>query len=207
MISSRAKLLLCLLAIASLLPTVLGESLLSSLSLALCGIVRGIQVFVGILALALFMIGGTMYAVAHFIPTSVDFRKSLQGWSSAMVIGGVIGLVVVIIAPALVNLFAGFSTAVGGSAITAGCSGGAASSSTGTGGSGGTGSTASCSGSCQGSCPAGQIASCTWTCTLSSGPGAACGNAGACTTGTPSGLTITGTCTNGAPCTRLSCAT
>jgi hypothetical protein len=114
---SKLRVLMYLLAVSSIVSTVYGESLLSSLSLALCGIIGGIRTFVGILAIALFLIGGVLYAVAHFIPTSVDFRKSLQGWSTAMIVGGIIGLVVVIIAEPLVTTFAGFSTAAGGSSI------------------------------------------------------------------------------------------
>ena len=114
---NKLKVLLYLLAASSVMSTVFGDSILSSISLTLCGIIQGIRTFVGILAIALFLIGGVLYAVAHFIPTSVDFRKSLQGWSTAMIIGGIIGLIVVIIAQPLVTLFAGFSSAGGGSSI------------------------------------------------------------------------------------------
>lgn len=114
---SKLKVLLYLLTISSIVSTVFGESLLSSLSMTLCGIIDGIRTFVGILAIALFLIGGVLYAVAHFIPTSVDFRKSLTGWSTAMIVGGIIGLIVVIIAQPLVTTFAGFSTSVGASSI------------------------------------------------------------------------------------------
>lgn len=129
MISARTKVLLYSLAIASLFHVVIGESLLSSLSMTLCGIVQGVQTFVGILALALFMIGGVMFAIAHFIPTSVDFRKSMQGWSSAMIVAGIVGIIVVIIAQPLVLLFAGFAVPLGAPAIGfAGCSASAAAS-------------------------------------------------------------------------------
>jgi hypothetical protein len=46
-----------------------------------------------------------MYAIAHFLPPSVEFRKSLTGWSTAMITGGIIGLIVVIIAPSVVQMF------------------------------------------------------------------------------------------------------
>jgi hypothetical protein len=51
----------------------------------------------------------------HFIPTSVDFRKSMQGWSSALIIGGLVGLIVVILAVPIVNMIGGFAAAGGGS--------------------------------------------------------------------------------------------
>ena len=95
--------------------------LTSLLTSELCGIVYSIQSVVGVLALALFLIGGVMYAIAHFLPPSVDYRKNLIGWATAMITGGVIGLIVVIIAPMLVNMFAGASASVGGAAIPLGC--------------------------------------------------------------------------------------
>lgn len=111
---NRMKVMLYLLTATSVFSTAFGQSLLSSLSVTLCGIVAGIQLFIGILAIALFLIGGVLYAVAHFIPTSVDFRKSMQTWATAMIIGGIIGLIVVIIAQPLVTLIGGFSSAAGG---------------------------------------------------------------------------------------------
>ncbi len=111
---NKLRLLLYVLTATSVISTVFGESLLSSLSVTLCGFIQGIRNVIGILAMALFLIGGVLYSVAHFIPTSVEFRKSLQGWSTAMIIGGIIGLIVVIIAAPLVTLFAGFGGAAGG---------------------------------------------------------------------------------------------
>lgn len=93
----------------------------SLLSSELCGIVSSIQTIVGVLALALFLIGGLMYAIAHFLPPSVEYRKSLMGWATAMITGGVIGLIVVIIAPMLVGMFAGAASTVGGGAIGVSC--------------------------------------------------------------------------------------
>ena len=118
---NKLRALLYVLTATSILSTVFGDSLLSSLSVTLCGVVTGIRTFIGILAIALFLVGGVLYAVAHFIPTSVEFRKSMQGWSTAMIIGGIIGLIVVVLALPLVQLFESFGSAAGGAVIASSC--------------------------------------------------------------------------------------
>ncbi|MDE1854816.1 MAG: hypothetical protein KGH57_00640 [Candidatus Micrarchaeota archaeon] len=93
------------------------QSITAALSSELCGIVNNIRAIVGILALALFLIGGVMYAVGHFLPTSLDYRKSLLGWATAMITGGVIGLIVVLLAPFIVGLVTGLGQTAAGSSI------------------------------------------------------------------------------------------
>jgi hypothetical protein len=114
---NKLKLLMTVLTATSLVYTVFGNILVSSLSITFCGFVSGIRTIIGLIALALFLIGGVMYALAHFLPTSLDYRKNLMGWSMAMIIGGAIGLVIVVLAQPLVNMIGGFSTAAGGTAI------------------------------------------------------------------------------------------
>ena len=93
---------------ASTTPT---STLVSS---SLCGIIQSIQAVVGILALALFILGGALYAGAHMLPAAGNLKGNLQGWSLGMIVGGIVGLIIVIIAPSLVGIIAGFSS----SAIT-----------------------------------------------------------------------------------------
>ena len=86
----------------------------------ICGIVNTIRTVVGVLAIALFIAGGAIYAVAHLLPAPGNVRAGAQGWSMAMIVGGVIGLVLVIIAPFIVNMVVGFSgtAGAGGGSIT-----------------------------------------------------------------------------------------
>ena len=113
------RLVLALLAVSSLLVFVSAQGTLTTLlSSELCGIVNSIRAVVGVLALALFLIGGVMYAIAHFLPPSVDFRKSLTGWSTAMITGGIIGLIVVIIAPSVVQMFTNAASTLGSGSIS-----------------------------------------------------------------------------------------
>jgi hypothetical protein len=80
-----------------------------------------VRSIVGILALALFMLGGVLYATSHFLPTNMEFKKSLSAWATAMIIGGVIGLVIVLIAQPLVTMIIGVGNAAGGSVSSALC--------------------------------------------------------------------------------------
>ena len=93
------------------------QSITAALSSELCGIVDNIRAIVGILALALFLIGGVMYAVGHFLPTSLDYRKSLLGWATAMITGGIIGLIVVLLAPFIVGIVTNLGQTAAGSSI------------------------------------------------------------------------------------------
>ena len=78
----------------------------------LCNIVTGVRTIVGILALTLFLIGGVLYAVSHFLPTNLEFKKSLTAWSQGMIVGGVIGLVIVLIAQPILGLILNIGTSV-----------------------------------------------------------------------------------------------
>ncbi len=115
---SKLQVLLYTVTLASVASMVMGDSLLSSLSSTLCGFVSGVRTIIGALALALFLIGGVLYAIAHFLPTSLDYRKSLVGWSTAMIVGGIIGLVVVILAQPLVGLFTNLGGTFGGTGVS-----------------------------------------------------------------------------------------
>jgi hypothetical protein len=85
----------------------------------LCTIVNSVRTIVGVLALTLFLIGGVLYAVSHFLPTNLEFKKSLTVWSQGMIIGGLIGLVIVLIAQPIIQLVLNVGASVGGSGVTA----------------------------------------------------------------------------------------
>ena len=95
--------------------TVVAVAPASSGSFSLCGIVDTVRSIVGIIALTLFLLGGVMYATSHFLPTNMEFKKSLSAWAVAMIAGGIIGLVVVLIAQPLVTTIIGVGNAAGGS--------------------------------------------------------------------------------------------
>jgi hypothetical protein len=91
----------------------------STITSQLCSIVDSVRTIVGVLALTLFLIGGVLYAVSHFLPTNLDFKKSLTVWSQGMIIGGLIGLVIVLIAQPIIQLVLNIGGSVGGGGVTA----------------------------------------------------------------------------------------
>ena len=79
----------------------------SSISASLCGIVGSIKTIVGVLAILLFIAGGTLYAGAHMLPAAGNMRGNLQGWSMGMIVGGVVGLILVILAQPILGMISG----------------------------------------------------------------------------------------------------
>jgi hypothetical protein len=88
---------------------------------SLCDVVNGIRNIVGVLSLALFLLGGVLYAVSHFLPQSLEFKKSLTTWSTAMIIGAVIALVIVLAAKPLLTMIVNIAGSSGGSALNISC--------------------------------------------------------------------------------------
>ncbi len=87
----------------------LASAQITALSSQLCALVSDIRMIVGVFTLALFLIGGVLYAAAHFMPAAGQIKSNMQGWAMGMIIGGVVGLILVIIAPYIVKAIAGFS--------------------------------------------------------------------------------------------------
>lgn len=81
---------------------------LSTLSSTFCGIVNTVRSIISLFALVMFLAGGVLYAVAHFLPTTGQLKGSMQGWALGMILGGIVGIVLVVIAPSVVNMVAGF---------------------------------------------------------------------------------------------------
>ncbi|MGC8586934.1 MAG: hypothetical protein ACP5K9_01435 [Candidatus Micrarchaeia archaeon] len=79
-------------------------SLLSSVFQSIVSIV---QTVIGVFAIALFMVGGVLYAAAHFLPAAGQIKANMQGWAMGMIIGSIVGLILVLIAPYLVGLIQG----------------------------------------------------------------------------------------------------
>ena len=91
----------------------------------LCNVISAVQDVVGVIAVLLFVIGGIMYAIAHMMPSSGQLRGNLQGWSMGMIVGGIVGLILVILAPGIVTFILGngLTTAANGSTIIQSCQG------------------------------------------------------------------------------------
>ena len=79
----------------------------SLLSSVFQSIVTIVQTIIGVFAIALFMIGGILYAAAHFMPAAGQIRANMQGWAMGMILGAIVGLILVLIAPYLVTFING----------------------------------------------------------------------------------------------------
>lgn len=86
----------------------------TALSTELCNVVNSIKTIIGIFALLLFILGGVLYAVAHFLPTAGNLRSGMQGWGMGMLMAGVIALIIYLVAPFILHTLIGIGGTTGG---------------------------------------------------------------------------------------------
>ncbi len=84
-------------------PLAYAQNAVNNVQNVLCGIVTTVSQVLSILALMMFILGGTLYAFAHLLPATGTFRGNMQGWGMGMLLGGIIALILYIIAPFIVN--------------------------------------------------------------------------------------------------------
>ena len=70
-------------------------------------LVNTLQSIVPVVVLGLFVFAGVVYAVGQAFDAST--RQKAQSWAMAMIVGGIIGILIVIVAPWLVRFLLGFS--------------------------------------------------------------------------------------------------
>ncbi|MDE1847494.1 MAG: hypothetical protein KGH61_00910 [Candidatus Micrarchaeota archaeon] len=83
-----------------------------TLTSQLCGIVNGVRTIIGVLALVMFLVGGVLYSAAHFMPAAGQIKANMQGWSMGMILGAVVGVILVILAPIIVNHLISFDSSI-----------------------------------------------------------------------------------------------
>ncbi len=76
----------------------------------LCGIITAISQIVGVLAIFMFILGGTLYAFAHLLPAAGNIKGAAQGWGMSVLMGGIIMIILYGLAPFIVNTVIQFST-------------------------------------------------------------------------------------------------
>ena len=91
----------------------------SAIDSALCGLVSSIRAAIGMVVMALFLLGGLLYAASHFMPKELEFKKSMLSWAIAMMTGGVTGLVIVLAAQPLLTFIVNLGSSMGGSGVLA----------------------------------------------------------------------------------------
>ena len=74
----------------------------------LMALVDMLRSIVPVVSLGLFVFAGIVYAVGQVF--DVQTRQKAQAWSMAMIVGGIIGIILVLIAPWLVDFLLGFSS-------------------------------------------------------------------------------------------------
>ena len=85
---------------------------ITAISSAFCAVVNTVRSIIALFAVVMFLIGGVLYAIAHFLPTTGQLKGSLQGWALGMILGGIVGVILVIIAQPIVYMVAGFGNLV-----------------------------------------------------------------------------------------------
>ncbi|MGC9149667.1 MAG: hypothetical protein ACP5FX_00935 [Candidatus Micrarchaeia archaeon] len=76
----------------------------SQVSSVLCQIVTGIKSVVTVIAVAMFVVGGVLYAVGNLLTGGM--KQSAHGWAQGLIIGGLVGIVLVILAEPIVSTIA-----------------------------------------------------------------------------------------------------
>lgn len=91
----------------------------SNLTGILCGIKDAVMTVVFVVGLLLLVVGGSMYALAHIMPAQQ--KGALQGYGMGMIIGGVAGIILTLIAPFLINQLYGYYYGTTGTAASLNC--------------------------------------------------------------------------------------
>ena len=97
--------------------SVYGQTSQSILTNTLCGIINAISQIVGILAIFMFILGGTLYAFAHLLPAAGNIKGATQGWGMSILMGGIIMIILYSLAPFIVNTVIQFSTGSAGAGL------------------------------------------------------------------------------------------
>ena len=117
-LSAAMQLMLVGSIVASLLaPLAYAQNAVSNVQDILCSVINTVSDILSILALMMFILGGTLYAFAHVLPATGNIRANLQGWGLGMLMGGIISLILYIIAPYIVNSLLSISNS-GGNPVT-----------------------------------------------------------------------------------------
>lgn len=78
----------------------------NTLEYTLCSVANTIRELIVVTALFMFIFGAMLYAVSHFLPSAGNLKGSSQAWAIGMMIGGIIGIILIAVAPFIVNTFA-----------------------------------------------------------------------------------------------------
>ena len=75
----------------------------------LCGIYTNVHNIIFLLAIVLVILGGALYAGANVMPSAS--KGAIQGYGMGFILGGVVGVIISILAPYIIGLVSGQSSA------------------------------------------------------------------------------------------------
>jgi len=84
----------------------------SNITSQLCNIKSLINAIIPTVALIMFLLAGLIYAAGQTF--GAEMKAKSQGWAMSLLVGGIIGIVIAVMAPWLVNLFIGMQGDTGG---------------------------------------------------------------------------------------------
>jgi len=76
---------------------------------ALCGFQTLVYTVLPTLALIMFLFAGLAYAAGQVF--GAEMRAKAQGWAMSLLVGGIIGIFIAVLAPILVTIFTGMAPA------------------------------------------------------------------------------------------------
>ena len=105
----RTKIIFPLLLLCLMAPTVFASTsaMASTIAAALCDFQVLVYTILPTLALIMFLFAGLAYAAGQVF--GAEMRAKAQGWSMSLLVGGIIGIFIAVLAPILVQIFVNMS--------------------------------------------------------------------------------------------------
>jgi hypothetical protein len=104
----RTKIILLLLLVCLMAPVFAGTSAMASnIAKSLCSFQVLIYTILPTLALIMFLFAGLAYAAGQVF--GAEMRAKAQGWSMSLLVGGIVGIFIAVLAPILVTIFVNMS--------------------------------------------------------------------------------------------------
>ena len=96
-------LLLTYLSTPVLATTLTTSGMANSIRVALCGFQTLVYTILPTLALIMFLFAGLAYAAGQVF--GAEMRAKAQGWAMSLLVGGIVGIFIAVLAPILVQIF------------------------------------------------------------------------------------------------------
>ena len=88
-----------------------GTEVASGIASSLCDLKGLIIGIIPTIALIMFLLAGLAYAAGQTF--GAEMKAKAQGWAMSLLVGGMVGIVIAVVAPLLVDVFVGMSSGSG----------------------------------------------------------------------------------------------